>query len=77
MENWRRHSGGTDSTCELIHYRSAVVSDQGVLTEFSYQVVLENGGEVIIGTQSGEITDLGATDVRESRWLADARVATN
>ena len=55
----------------------AVVSDQGVLKEFSYRVVIEDGGEVITVTRSGEITDIGSTEVREPGWLDDARSATN
>ncbi|GAA3880166.1 hypothetical protein GCM10022627_36480 [Haloarcula argentinensis] len=55
----------------------AVVSDQGVLKEFSYRVVLEDGGEVITVTRSGEITDIGSTQVREPGWLDDARAATS
>lgn len=55
----------------------AVVSDQGVLKEFSYRVVLEDGGEVIRVTRSGEITDIGSTEVRDPAWLDDARVETN
>jgi hypothetical protein len=43
----------------------AVVSDQGVLKEFSYRVEIENGGEVITVTRSGEIKDIGTTEVRE------------
>jgi hypothetical protein len=39
--------------------------------------VLEDGGEVITVTRSGEITDIGSTDVREPTWLDDARAATN
>jgi hypothetical protein len=55
----------------------AVVSDQGVLKEFSYQVEIEDGGEIITVTRSGEIRDIGATEVREPTWLDDAREATN
>lgn len=55
----------------------AVVSDQGVLKEFSYRVEIENSGEVITVTRSGEIKDIGTTEVREPTWLDDAREATS
>lgn len=55
----------------------AVVSDQGVLSEASYQIRLEDGGEVITITRSVEVTNVGSTEVSEPVWLEDARAATN
>jgi hypothetical protein len=55
----------------------AVVSDRGVLEEFSYRVEIEEGGEVIAVTRSVELTELGTTEVREPTWLDDAREATS
>lgn len=55
----------------------AVVSDQGVLKEFSYQVEIEEGSEVITVTRSGELTEIGTSEVSEPMWLDDARQATS
>lgn len=56
---------------------NAVVSNQGVLREFSYQVEVEDSGEIITVTRSVNVTDLGTTEVREPTWLDEAREATN
>jgi hypothetical protein len=55
----------------------AVVSEKGVLKEFSYQIEIEDSGEVFTVTRSGELKEIGTTEVREPTWLDDARQATS
>jgi hypothetical protein len=55
----------------------AIVSEKGVLKEFSFQTEIVDSGEVFTGTRSGELKEIGTTEVREPTWLDDARQATS
>lgn len=54
----------------------AVVSDQGVLSAYSFEVELEDSGEILTITQSVEVTEVGSTTVQDPPWLDEARAAT-
>jgi hypothetical protein len=54
----------------------AVVSNKGILQEYSYRVHVEDDGEVYEFTRSAKINNIGDTAVEEPVWIDEARAAT-
>ena len=54
----------------------ALVSERGVIEEFSYRIEIAEGDAVVTITRAVEVTETGTTEVRELPWLGEAREAT-
>lgn len=54
-----------------------IVSEEGIIREYSYEVTFENDGSPYTRYGSVNFKDIGRTSVEEPDWVDDARAATD
>lgn len=66
----------TTGQAKLVEFE-AVVSNKGVLQEYSYKINVTKNEEVYTFTRSIKVNDIGDTTVEEPAWIDEARAATD